>query len=551
MQNTAIFYDIENLIYGYKQAEIMASNVSLKEILEKIKSSNLINGIGVQRAYANWSDSRLNVMAKEISELGIEPIQIFGLSRNQKKNAADIQLAVDAIDLAYVRPWLDLFVIVSGDGGFSALGKKLHECGKKVIGCAYKSSTNQIFESVCDLFIPLEEPVNDTIFASKLNKKNGGNNSIAIKASRFIPFLSSKDKSEIIQHSTKIIEWLIHDPEYMKHLNNQGINLSIIREVLKCRIENFNPSSIGILKFIDFFKIITEDLPVVARLMPNNEVKVFFRDNDKHNLQNLDGNEDLLLNLKITNQTVKRMTNDLDRLSTEDVNEIIEQSKRIIDWLTNDNESIKNLGKKGISLSVVKEAFKFGIENFDPRLAGFGKFVEFLQYITVDTQLGVSRSTNNTTSITYRSLSLNELERLPDLDETYIHSPDNYSAILATGKPKFRMLNQHEQYKIISIIFELEEPFINRDFLCNYLDQENIEYELKSVNSCITNLVGANILKDQENINHLPEINLTISPDFCDIDSIVEKILNSMRQKLLDFFDDEFQKDIFEKLINS
>lgn len=71
MQNTAIFYDIENLIYGYKQAEIMASNVSLKQILEKIKSSNLINGIGVQRAYANWSDSRLNVMAKEISELGI------------------------------------------------------------------------------------------------------------------------------------------------------------------------------------------------------------------------------------------------------------------------------------------------------------------------------------------------------------------------------------------------------------------------------------------------------------------------------------------------
>ena len=135
-------------------------------------------------------------------------------------------------------------------------------------------------------------------------------------------------------------------------------------------------------------------------------------------------------------------------------------------------------------------------------MAGFGKFVEFLQYITVDTQLGVSRSANNTTSITYRSLSLNELERLPDLDETYIHSPDNYSAILATGKPKFRILNQHEQYKIISIIFELEEPFINRDFLCNYLDQENIEYELKSVNSCITNLVGANILKYQENMNH-------------------------------------------------
>ena len=45
---------------------------------------------------------------------------------------------IDAIDLAYTRPALTTFVIVSGvDGGFSSLVKKLHELGKSVVVCAY------------------------------------------------------------------------------------------------------------------------------------------------------------------------------------------------------------------------------------------------------------------------------------------------------------------------------------------------------------------------------------------------------------------------------
>ncbi|WLT40614.1 NYN domain-containing protein (plasmid) [Synechocystis sp. B12] len=131
MQNTAIFYDIENLLKGYNDPQTVAKNISLKETINQIKAVEIVGGIGIQRAYANWSDYRLKTIAQEVSKLGIEPIQLFGLSWNQKKNAADIQLAVDVIDLVYVRPWFDVFVIVSGDGGFSALGKSYMNAEEK------------------------------------------------------------------------------------------------------------------------------------------------------------------------------------------------------------------------------------------------------------------------------------------------------------------------------------------------------------------------------------------------------------------------------------
>jgi len=73
----------------------------------------------------------------EINELGIDPIQIygFGFFKGIEKNAADIQLTIDAVELALTRPTIKVFVIIFGDGGFTALVKKMHEYGKTVMKC--------------------------------------------------------------------------------------------------------------------------------------------------------------------------------------------------------------------------------------------------------------------------------------------------------------------------------------------------------------------------------------------------------------------------------
>lgn len=552
IQNTAIFYDIENLIGGYSDPESIVKEISLKDILHKIHGIEFVGGIGIQRAYANWSDPRLKAMGNEINQLGIEPIQVFGLSKNQKKNAADIQLAVDAVDLAYIRPWLDVFVIISGDGGFSALAKKLHECGRKVVGCAYPSATNQLFESVCDIFINLEEPKSQsTVVERKIYNKLGIKHPLAIKISKQVTPLSSTDREAVIEHAKNMINMLLNDHDCITQLNNNGINIGAIREIFKYAIEDFNSVMLGFPRFVDFFNLAASETDLVALLMPNNEMRVVFRGNDLARDVSLNRSEDLLLTLKITNPTVKRMTSDLERLARDDAQEIIEHSKRLIQWFNNDPESQKVLEKRGISLSVLKEAFKFGIEDFDSRVVGFGKFVEFLQYITVGTTLAVSRSSNNTISITRRDLSLEGLEQLPDLDESYIHSSDNYSAILMTGEPIFRVVNQREQSNLIAIILGLEESLRNRDALCHYLDENHIQYDIKLLNACITNLHSAEILADTSRVMNLSDLNLTVNPLFQEVPGIIEKILDSMKQKLLNFLGDEFQEAILEELINS
>jgi len=152
----AVFYDIENLICGYSEKTII-QNLSLKSVFKKI-TNKIKDKIAIQRAYANWSDPRLNGLKNDIVELGIAPIQMFGFGKGSQKNASDIQLTIDVVETLLKNDFIETFVIVSGDGGFSSLAKKLHEYGKNVIGCAYKKSTNKVFQYVSDDFIWLEEP---------------------------------------------------------------------------------------------------------------------------------------------------------------------------------------------------------------------------------------------------------------------------------------------------------------------------------------------------------------------------------------------------------
>ncbi len=152
--NTVILYDIENLTLGNRNPQF---NFSLEHIIKDIKRYNLVNQIAGQYAYADWSDSRLRKIKFDVQQFGIEPMQIFGFSTH--KNAADIQLVIDAVELIHSKPSLEVFAIVSGDGGFSCLAKKLHEYGKVVIGCGYENHISSVFTAVCDYFVRLPDPV--------------------------------------------------------------------------------------------------------------------------------------------------------------------------------------------------------------------------------------------------------------------------------------------------------------------------------------------------------------------------------------------------------
>ncbi|KJR42683.1 hypothetical protein MCHI_001408 [Candidatus Magnetoovum chiemensis] len=269
--NTAIFYDLENLLKGYSFSQQMITNLSLEEILNAVKQTKRLGDIALQRAYANWGDTRLAIMRGEINELGIDPIQVFGSFRGQKKNAADIQLAIDAIDLSHVRPALEIFVIVSGDGGFASLAKKLHEYGKTVIGCAYGNAANQTFRAVCDEFVlitdPEEEERREQITRYSTSAAQAGRAMLSpaqmeVNDPRNIPMTSKLKKAASLSRDTvigktmEILKWYASDPSCNKELKTNGIFLSVVQEIVRYLIPGFRTSIFGFTKFMEYMQFV-------------------------------------------------------------------------------------------------------------------------------------------------------------------------------------------------------------------------------------------------------------------------------------------------------
>lgn len=270
--NTAILYDIENLIGGYGRAD-MLSNLSLKDIHNEILKKET-GKIAIQRAYANWSDPRLNILRGDIIELGIEPIQMFGFGRGPQKNASDIQLAIDAIDIAFTRKAVEIFVVVSGDGGFSALAKKLHEYGKMVIGCAYGRTTNRVFEAVCDDFIWIEEPRDEY---SHIKETSEFKDPILMEyAKRFKP-ISAKGE-EVVNQASQLLTFLAANKDAAYLLKNVGLNISIFSQAISYRIIDFSYTVLGFTKLVDFIRYVTRDSTIKLIYNPPSEYRLLYND---------------------------------------------------------------------------------------------------------------------------------------------------------------------------------------------------------------------------------------------------------------------------------
>jgi len=146
-ERIALFVDFENLAIGVREAM-----GGMEFDFEPIGNALAERGrVVARKAYADWSmfgDARQQLTRAHI-EL-IEIPQRMGVSR---KNAADIKMAVDAIEAAYERAYITTFVICSGDSDFTPLVHKLRELNKKVIGVGVKASTSKLLPPACDEFL--------------------------------------------------------------------------------------------------------------------------------------------------------------------------------------------------------------------------------------------------------------------------------------------------------------------------------------------------------------------------------------------------------------
>src|SRR5437868_10457066 len=126
----------------------MGIRSDLGKELRSLLSSDIIRGkVAVQRAYADWR--RYPQYIVPLSEASIDLIFAPAFGSN-KKNATDIRLAIDALELIFTRPEIGTFILLSGDSDFSALVIKLKEYVKYVIGVGLRESSSDMIVQNCD-----------------------------------------------------------------------------------------------------------------------------------------------------------------------------------------------------------------------------------------------------------------------------------------------------------------------------------------------------------------------------------------------------------------
>ena len=137
----ALFVDLENC--GGKKSMLM-------DVIERVKIRGDIL-IGKVYGYTDsYSDLKETLLSNTFT---VEPSLRYG--RNQKNNS-DIQLVIDALDVAYRNELIDSFCIVSGDSDYVPLVGKLKSMGKFVLGISRSEAASNVFMSACSEFQFLE-----------------------------------------------------------------------------------------------------------------------------------------------------------------------------------------------------------------------------------------------------------------------------------------------------------------------------------------------------------------------------------------------------------
>jgi uncharacterized LabA/DUF88 family protein len=147
----AVFIDFDNIEIGVKST--LNRHFDIGAVLEAIKERG---EVVTKIAYGDWK--RAGEHSRSMTQHAIQMVQ-RNLTPGGDKNGADINLALDALEMAFTRNHINAFVIVGGDSDFIALVEKLKQYDKKVMVVGGRAFTSIILQKNCHEFISYENLV--------------------------------------------------------------------------------------------------------------------------------------------------------------------------------------------------------------------------------------------------------------------------------------------------------------------------------------------------------------------------------------------------------
>ena len=144
----AVFIDFDNIEIGVKST--LSTQFDIGVVLEALKErGEVVSKI----AYGDWT--RAGDYSRSLTQHATKLVQ-RNLTPGGDKNGADINLALDALEMAFTHAHINAYVIVGGDSDFITLVEKLKQYDKQVFVVGGRAFTSVVMQRNCHEFIAYE-----------------------------------------------------------------------------------------------------------------------------------------------------------------------------------------------------------------------------------------------------------------------------------------------------------------------------------------------------------------------------------------------------------
>ncbi len=244
--NFAVFVDLENV--GAKESLLLS-------IIEKVKIRGDIL-LGKVYGYTDrYTDLKQCLLSNTFA---VVPSLRWG---KVQKNNLDIQLVIDAMEVAYTNPLIDSFCIVSGDSDYTPLVGRLKSMGKHVLGISRSEAASGIFVNACNEFVFLES------VAKRQPKKKPREERIALDG----------DINELVSQ----VETIVSDQD------EEQMYASELKDTLNRLRPDFSERSYGCTTFGKLVQQITQNSDKLTSWMENSSLMIGLSTDDAEE-KNLD-----------------------------------------------------------------------------------------------------------------------------------------------------------------------------------------------------------------------------------------------------------------------
>ncbi len=233
----AVFIDFDNIEIGVKNT--LGRDFEVSPVLEALKERG---DVLTKIAYADWT--RQGTLSRSMTQHAVQMVQRHPGPRGDK-NGADINLALDALEMALTKPHIDAFAIVSGDSDFISLVEKLKQYNKTVFIVGGRAFTSTILQKNCREFISYE---------SLLSSGSSGRGRGSQRASKVSPALPLSNVAPLVTRALEVLARREVQPQ-----------LGLLKSTMLQLDSSFTERDYGTSSFRQFVEMLNKERMVEAK----------------------------------------------------------------------------------------------------------------------------------------------------------------------------------------------------------------------------------------------------------------------------------------------